>query len=928
MFCCKRKKERSVSSYLDILGQQNKYGGSQSEQKKLDIHNQLLEFVKANDIQNIKHLINEHNELLEIKYAHPFFKSIIPIARFCLSRQVHQETVQTLISLGFQINNAANRIEELMYFAGASGHVEKLKQVFEHINEKRPDMLNNTREGDTALMFLIKYGNATSETFPKCVQILVDANLDVNVPDYNNCAPITRIAYLYHTQAIKKQNINEKFLSNFKEVMRIILDKGGVDIDSHRWYEKTAREYINMHNLYNLKHWKHKTSPKYKNRKSELFSLVIAKNETRILNLKPISSYDVDDGENTLLQLACILKLEPVVKHFLKRGADPNRVTNRNRDTPLEMAAKRNHYNIFEVLLSWKTTCITQRIYNSFALNKGNKMKDKYFTALLYSKKLDVDFVCKNGNTPLHYAAMSSENQAVLQMLHQGASLVVKNKSGEKSIDYIDPRIMKRFLDECIESRATQNIYHKKSTISFNYHFLLKNERERVDNKDSFIEIEELEAVNSTKQLFNTETEVALAISRFSEKRNLLKHPVISSFLYVKWYKIKAFFWIIMVFHVWCYLNFLYFFYNSPKFTNAQLNGPFWLFLVSYIAYSCFVVTRIIVTKDELKMSFQMCMEVFLVCLVLITISVPVLTLRKHFSAFGIILSAFLLVFWAGYHPKMSSHVAMLQRVSYNFFRILMFYCILILAFGVSFYLLFNEYDFDTSENAKASNETVDDETLFVNPGRAIFKAFVMMTGEYETSVFKFTESSISSYIVFLMFVFVISLILMNLLTGVAVSDTETIQNEAETVGHIATIRFIRFIEMILQPSFMPKFALHRIVDPDSCFLVPNALSNYKLTIYPNLHGKVKCDPSSTLSNLRMSKWIVKNAMNIIIEREIKFKLLESETMGIADMKVLQKRIEEIAEKQRTYYKKFLENLEQITNNLNMITENFEIIAQ
>lgn len=524
---------------------------------------------------------------------------------------------------------------------------------------------------------------------------------------------------------------------------------------------------------------------------------------------------------------------------------------------------------------------------------------------------------------------MSSENQAVLQMLHRGASLVIKNDSNEKSIDYVDPRIMKRFLDECIESQATQNIYHKKSTISFNYKFLLKNETDKMDTNDYFIEIEELDSRSSQKHKFNTETEVALAISKLSDQRNLLKHPVISSFLYVKWYKIKTFFWIIMVFHIWCYLNFLYFFYNSPKFTNMQLNGPFWVFIISYLAYGCFVVTRIIVTKEKLEMSFHMLMEVCLVCLVLITICVPDLQLRKHLAAFGIILSAFSLVFWAGYHPMMSSHVAMLQRVSYNFFRILLCYCILILAFGVSFYLLFNEYDFDVPADSKMTNETSkEDNTLFVNPGTAIFKAFVMMTGEYETSVFKFRESNISSYIVFLMFVFVISLILMNLLTGVAVADTETIQNEAEIVGNISTIRFIRFIEMILQPSFIPRFTLHRIVNPDNCFLMPNALKNHKLTIFPNQRGKVKCDSSSSLSNLRMSKWIVRKAMNIIIEREIKYKLLETETMGLADMKVLQKKIDDIAEKQRLYFTKSLETIEQITNNLNIITENFELVAE
>lgn len=913
-----------------------KHNDSQTEQKKLDIHNQLLEYVKANNIENIRHLINEHNELLTMKYPHPYFKSIIPIARFNFFRSIDQKTLETLIQLGFQINNASNRLDELIFFAAASGHKEKLKEVLDHIKVHCPEMLNNTREGDTPLMFLIKYGNPTTQEFVECARILVHANVDVNIPDYNNCSPIVRAAYLFHAHEKKpKSEQNDLFLESFREIVRIILHKGNVDLDSHRWYEKSAREYITLNQICPIPKQAKTRSTKHNNVKSKLFSLVIAKNEKKISNVKRVKSYNIDDGENTLLQLAVILKLEGAVTYFLKRGADPNLTTSRNRDAPLEMAAKRNHYNIFEILLNWKTTKISQEIFSNFAMNKGNKIKDKYFINLLHSPKLNVDLVCKLGNTPLHYAAMFSENEAVLDLLKRGASLVVENKFGEKPIDYIDPRAMKKFIDQCVESKTSLSIYHKKAAITFNYQFLLKNQREDIEsNKDSFVEIEDIEDSLIKKERFASETEVALTISEFPEMRNLLKHPVISSFLYVKWYKIKSFFWVVMLFHAWCYLSFLNYFYHCSRYNNSQLQATFWIFIISYVAYVAFIVTRIIVNRGDLNMHFHIYIECCLVILTLVTVCLPSVVLRKHFSVFGIVLAAFSLIFWMGYHPKMSTHVAMLQRVAYNFFKILLCYCILILAFGISFYILFHNYKIVAVKKNDTeiiiANDTIEDErSFFINPGTAIFKTFVMMTGEYETSEFRFHQSEVSSYIIFLLFVFMISLILMNLLTGVAVTDTETIQNEAEIVGHISTIRFIRFIEVVLQPSFVPR-ALHRTrLNVNNCFIFPH-LVDHRLSFYPNMRGKVKCDPTSPLRFLRLSKRIVKTAMNIIIKREMKFnKLLESESfVGAEDIKVLQEKIEEIAERQRIYFKKFQESIDQISNNLHMITSNFEIVAE
>lgn len=89
---------------------------------------------------------------------------------------------------------------------------------------------------------------------------------------------------------------------------------------------------------------------------------------------------------------------------------------------------------------------------------------------------------------------------------------------------------------------------------------------------------------------------------------------------------------------------------------------------------------------------------------------------------------------------------------------------------------------------AKLDKETqeLDDYPFFNHPWHSFIKTTIMFVGEIEFSDLPIDMNSWLSFLFLLAFVFLIIVVLMNLLNGLAVSDTGLIREQAEIVSHIA----------------------------------------------------------------------------------------------------------------------------------------------
>ena len=132
----------------------------------------------------------------------------------------------------------------------------------------------------------------------------------------------------------------------------------------------------------------------------------------------------------------------------------------------------------------------------------------------------------------------------------------------------------------------------------------------------------------------------------------------------------------------------------------------------------------------------------------------------------------------------------MFKRITYNFVKLTFLLFCLVIAFGVSFYLLIHVTP-DGEGNSQMKDHPKNDTTIQANEGistnntrfaksliLAILKTAIMSTGEFDFSNLDFHYFPASS-LLFALFIFSIFLVAMNLLNGIAISDIQAIREYA-----------------------------------------------------------------------------------------------------------------------------------------------------
>ncbi|GLG97684.1 Transient receptor potential cation channel protein painless [Gryllus bimaculatus] len=165
------------------------------------------------------------------------------------------------------------------------------------------------------------------------------------------------------------------------------------------------------------------------------------------------------------------------------------------------------------------------------------------------------------------------------------------------------------------------------------------------------------------------------------------------------------------------------------------------------------------------------------------------------------------------------------------------------------------------------------------DPWRAIFKTVIMMAGEFDAVDLPLSTFPVTSHIIFIVFVFLISIVLLNLLNGLAVSDTQAIKEEAEVFSLVARVRTISQIEnslLHLRNSTLLKTFLklkcirhvyHRI------FIFPFFYNSKEIRVYPNWkeNNVVISRPDDSNEYFHMCNWSFKRsvdgAIKVVINR-------------------------------------------------------------
>lgn len=910
---------------------------------------QLLDCLKTNHVPKLKSLVAENPGLVNITIGHPFDKPILHIACYEFADRVIPQTIEALIELGADLyyTDEVQNNREALHFATLGQNLNILRTIINNIN---PDKINSLCGGNnTALNLLIKEGDPNHSNFIDCIRLLVQSGVDVSKSDNKNLTPVF--------WAAKK---------GYREAVQIILYESGqqVDVDSHKLRGKCARDYIAENNLggvYEVLPNNNET----RNPLNTLLEYLKEYNEDAFLTFKDLPNFvDGDDGLSTLLQIACRRGLKRVVHCLLNNGADPNKTTLKDFTTPIEIAGIEGYHEIFGLLLNHETIRIPPSLLTELLKHADNELLTNdinhglCYNLLMQYKSIDFNALDKSRSTPLHYAARYGGAEKTLDLLRAGASMACKNKYGALPVEDIDANTLETHLDECLETNVDSNIDKENFTAIFNYKTLMPPSRLRLEdwNKTACdAEAAHKLIENEIKQLAS-ETQVISYMSKSAELKHLLKHPVITSFLYIKWHRIRYFFYANLAFYIsFCLSLILYILliYNNQK---SDPNKTFAYILSAFLCITFVVLTfrelfQIAVSPKTYFFNFENWLELLLIFLTAIILfrkedSDGEDDLRKQVAAFAILLAAFEMVLLIGQHPKMSTNIVMLRTVSTNFFKFLLWYSILIIAFALSFYTLFTNVE--QKDIGNGTNNDDEEQDFFIDPGLSLFKTIVMLTGEFDAGSINFKLYPITSHIIFMLFVFMIAIILFNLLNGLAVSDTQLIKSNAELVGHIARIEHIAYTETMLLGNILPRSVLNCIqrycccISPrlTSKFLVPGILvkrvclfpyflKDYKLVTYPNQFAKIALpfseysDPHSEscltqCNNIYLDKQTAKRTKQLI---KIKKEIIDKEK----NEQVLIEKQKELIEQQQRCIEDLKKEQQIILNKLDYIITNISV---
>ena len=279
------------------------------------------------------------------------------------------------------------------------------------------------------------------------------------------------------------------------------------------------------------------------------------------------TSSDLDSiiGKMSMIQACAERGLASYVSLLLTGGADPNITTIMKPTSAFLLAAAGGKADVVKVMLDhnslnsnnnsikmvetllfdqqFNQTVLHQLLrkpLNNLELSKQkfvNTDYEKCFEILLKKQnnlKSIINIQDTHGNTALHYATQFWDNDTVTKLLLLGANIGLRNNLGETPISNILPSTMENYLNQhCIKSQG--NPTNEDFKISFHYDFLAPPRDERTD----VIRMSDSEDMANKKISPQPETDVLWYMAKSKDHCHLLKHPVITSFLALKWSRIS-----------------------------------------------------------------------------------------------------------------------------------------------------------------------------------------------------------------------------------------------------------------------------------------------------------------------------------------------------------------------------------------------------
>ncbi|XP_069993413.1 transient receptor potential channel pyrexia [Penaeus vannamei] len=530
----------------------------------------------------------------------------------------------------------------------------------------------------------------------------------------------------------------------------------------------------------------------------------------------------------TALHIASNEGYYTIAHQLLKAGANPNQ-ENQMGQTALHLAAKSQSYDTVQVLLSFSADPNARdrdlKTPLHYGIFKGSRSHE--CLRLLLEAGADTNAADLSGYTPLHIAAVHDSSYCVLLFLNHGADVTARTQGGVSALHLILRRT------PTVLATIQENL---DAAISFTDH----DHQER----DSQAQINFRVLVPG--DTIGMESRMLSCFSREGQKL-LLKHPVCEIFLLLKWLRVRNFFIFNLIFYsvlvalLSCYIMVVFpaascYHLNATTQSKqaAEPQGPFEdeednllrrdcglhyeAFMVSllyiiWFGFGILLLKEIFQMIDTPRTYFSSWDNVLIWPIIILTLTITISSYVRHdtrnwehhLAAVVILLTWAELLSLIGRFPLFGVYIHMFTHVTKNFAKFLCAYACLLTAFSLSFGVLFPNQE------------------SFGKYGYRLIKTMVMMTGEIEYNDLFYGDEKLlypeTTHIIFFVFLIFVTIILMNLLVGLAVSDIQRLQKSAgldllvrqtDLISHFEAIMFSKWLKWIL-PKGILGLLHHRI---------------------------------------------------------------------------------------------------------------------
>ncbi|GIZ02884.1 transient receptor potential cation channel subfamily A member 1 homolog [Caerostris extrusa] len=590
-----------------------------------------------------------------------------------------------------------------------------------------------------------------------------------------------------------------------------------------------------------------------------------------------------NEHEQTPLHLAAKNGHVDTVQLLIQKSKTIVNAEDENANTPLHHAAMSGHYSMVSVLLHAGANIEAKNCYLWTALDCAASRGWKRCCQILLNSGAYVDTVDKSKATPLHIAARDGHRGVVKLLLKYGANIAQCDKNGKNCLDLaIDKEVALEILSDLrweavLRNETSQNKFgiHETPLRRLIHHMpdvaehvldqcIVTNhypEDHRLDESDKSSESSSSALTGSNiyddcgfikkkampyvkdREILKYNHPLMLMVTYGRE--NLLSHPLCETLPpcptihdepidpnccaitnntcppYIGKCDINT----EQVFPRLC-RNFIYVLavlHLLKEIYQIHQNGRRYISIENALEWACYV-SALLFVADLTECSSQTGIrEVW----------------QWELGALSIFCAWMVLLMFISKFPFLGIYVIMFFQILSTFINFSFVFFLFVVAFALGFYAL------------------LQNQNPFENPGEAIVKTGVMMIGEIEfDAIFNDPNNKVyfsgPTYALFIIFLLIMAVIIMNLLIGLAVDDIKGVQEKAELQRLAMKVELVLTVERIL-PVVVLRKCIYKYRH-----ILPNAWKSYPW--YMKI-CRVKQDLTPKLS---------KTALEIVDEKQAK----------------------------------------------------------